>query len=134
MSVHAELSQTAIAVAHLPGKGRGVVARRNFAAGQTIERSPVIAVSRDDVARIRQTRLAQYYFEWGEDCQQGAIALGCGSLYNHSYTPNARYEFVEAEECLEFIALCDIAAGEEITINYNNLEESAADPVKFDVR
>jgi SET domain-containing protein len=83
---------------------------------------------------VRQTRLAHYYFEWGDDCQQAAIALGYGSLYNHSYNPNARYVFRESEECLEFIALRDIEPGEEITINYNNLEESAAHPVKFEVR
>jgi hypothetical protein len=41
--------------------------------------------------------------------------------------------FRENEECLEFVALSDIAAGEEVTINYNNLEESAANPLHFAV-
>ena len=94
----------------------------------------MIVVPSEDVALIRQTKLASYYYEWGEDCEQGAIALGYGSLYNHSYEPNARFEFHEDQDCLEFIALREIEAGEEITINYNNLEESAADPVRFDVR
>jgi hypothetical protein len=129
-----ELQSHSLAVARLPGKGRGVIAFRNYSAGALIERPPVIVIAREDVPLIRQTRLAHYYFEWGDDCQHGAIALGCGSLYNHSYTPNARYEFRESEECLEFIALRDIEPGEEITINYNNLAESAANPVKFDVR
>ena len=123
-----------ITVHYLDGKGRGVVAEQTFASGELIERPPVIVIPREDVPLIRQTRLAHYYFEWGEDCQEGAIALGCGSLYNHSYTPNARYVFRESEECLEIIALKDIAAGEEITINYNNIEESAANPVRFEVR
>ena len=123
-----------IAIATFPGKGRGVVAQRHFQAGETIERPPVIVVPSEDVALIRQTKLASYYYEWGEDCEQGAIALGYGSLYNHSYEPNARFEFHEDQDCLEFIALREIEAGEEITINYNNLEESAADPVRFDVR
>lgn len=129
-----ELPATSIAVAQLPGKGRGVVAFRDFSAGALIERPPVIVISRDDVRLIRQTRLVSYYFEWGDDCDQAAIALGYGSLYNHSYTPNARYVFRESEECLEFIALRDIEAGEEITINYNNLEESAANPLPFIVK
>ena len=90
-------------------------------------------IGQDDVPLLRQTRLEHYYFEWGHDCQQAAIALGYGSLYNHSYTPNARYVFRESEECLEFIALREIQAGEEITINYNNLEESAANPLPFTV-
>jgi SET domain-containing protein len=125
---------SAIAIATFAGKGRGVVAQRRFRAGETIERPPVIVISPEELALIRKTKLASYYYEWGADCRQGAIALGFGSLYNHSYDPNARFVFHEDEECLEFIALCDIEPGEEITINYNNLEESAANPMRFDVQ
>lgn len=123
-----------LAIERFPNKGRGVVAMRSFRAGEMIERVPVIVVPAEDVPLIRQTRLASYYYEWGDDCRQGAIALGSGSLYNHSYTPNARYEFREREECLEFVALRDIALGEEITINYNNLGPSAGQPLPFAVR
>jgi hypothetical protein len=129
-----EIASQRVAVTTIPNKGRGVVALRPFAAGETIERPPVIVIPREEAPLIRDTRLAHYYFEWGDDCQQAAIALGCGSLYNHSYTPNARYEFREDEECLEFIALCDIQPGEEITINYNNLGPSKANALKFDVK
>ena len=122
-----------IGVSHFEGKGAAVVAERAFRAGDTIERSPVIALPVADTALIRETRLAGYYYEWGADCKQAAIALGYGSLYNHSYEPNARFVFHESEECLEFIALGDITPGEEITINYNNLEESAANPLRFTV-
>ena len=122
-----------ISIRHFPGKGRGVVAERKFQAGETIERPPVLVIPADEAPLIRDTRLAHYYFEWGDDCKQAAIALGYGSLYNHSYTPNARYEFREGEDCLEFIALRDIELGEEITINYNNLGPSADRPLKFSV-
>jgi SET domain-containing protein len=122
-----------IAVKHFPGKGRGVVAERHFRAGETIERAPVIVIPREEAPLIRDTRLAHYYYEWGDDCREAAIALGYGSLYNHSYTPNARYEFREDQECLEFFALRDIEPGEEITINYNNLGRDAAKPLKFEV-
>jgi SET domain-containing protein len=123
-----------LVIRHLPGKGRGVVAARLFRAGETIERPPVIVIPRDEVRLIRETHLAHYYYEWGEDDDEGAIALGYGSLYNHSYAPNARFEFHEAEHCLEFIATRDIALGEEITINYNNLGPDADKPLKFDVK
>jgi SET domain-containing protein len=134
MATHSVSERMSIAIAKFPGKGRGVVARRAFRAGETIERPPVIVIPREQVGLIRETRLGTYYYEWGDDCKQAAIALGFGSLYNHSYEPNARFEFHEDEECLEFIALRDIEPGEEITINYNNLEESAANPVKFEVK
>src|SRR5438105_5668568 len=120
-----------ISIRRFPDKGRGVIADRRFQAGETIERPPVIVISANEAPLIRDTRLKSYYFEWGDDCKQAAIALGYGSLYNHSYTPSARYEFREDEECLEFIALRDIEPGEEITINYNNLGPSANDPLKF---
>jgi SET domain-containing protein len=123
-----------LTVHRLPGKGRGVVALRPFKAGETIERPPVIVIPKEEAPRIRDTRLVHYYFEWGDDCQSAAIALGYGSLYNHSYSPNARYVFRESDECLEFIALRDIEPGEEITINYNNLGPSKANPLTFDVK
>lgn len=109
------------------------MAQRPFGEGEIIERPPVIVIPAAEAPTIRATRLAGYFFEWGEDCRQAAIALGYGSLYNHSYAPNARYVFQEADECLEFVALRAIAAGEEITINYNNLEESASNPLHFAV-
>jgi SET domain-containing protein len=123
-----------LAIRHFPGKGRGVVALRRFQAGESIERPPVIVVPPTEAPRILDTRLVHYYYEWGDDCKSAAIALGYGSLYNHSYTPNSRYEFREDEECLEIIALRDIEAGEEITINYNNLGPSANHPLEFQVR
>ena len=123
-----------IAARNIPGKGRGVVAQRHFEAGETIERPPVIVIPPEEVALLRQTKLGSYYYEWGADCRQGAIALGYGSLYNHSYDPNARFVFHDDQDCLEFIALRDIEPGEEITINYNNIEESAANPMRFEVR
>lgn len=129
-----EVAGGSIAVDLVPGKGRGVFAMRKFRMGETIERCPVIVIPASEAPLIRDTRLAHYYFEWGDDCKQAAIALGYGSLYNHSYSPNARYEFREAEECLEFIALGDIQAGEEITINYNNLGPSASQALKFEVK
>jgi SET domain-containing protein len=125
---------TSIAIKHFPGKGLGVVAMGPLRAGETIERAPVIVIPPEEAPLIRDTRLAHYYYEWGDDCRAAAIALGYGSLYNHSYTPNARYEFREAEVCLEFLALRDIEPGEEITINYNNLGPSATQPLKFEVR
>jgi hypothetical protein len=56
---------------------------------------------------------------------------GYGSLYNHSYRPNARYVDL-AGRTKVFTALRDIAAGEEITVNYNG-EPGDVTPVGFEV-
>ena len=59
-----------------------------------------------------------------------ALALGYGSLYNHSYRPNARYEDV-GPRTKSFLAIRDIG-GEEITVNYNGKPRSRT-AVWFDV-
>jgi SET domain-containing protein len=125
-------SPSAVCIVSVPGRGRGVAAARAIARGERIERAPVIVLSASELAAISTTRLARYYFEWGEDDSMGAIVLGYGSLYNHSFEPNAEYEFREDELAIDYLALRDIAAGEEITINYNNTGEHAAHPIQFD--
>ncbi|HNE48113.1 MAG TPA: SET domain-containing protein-lysine N-methyltransferase, partial [Saprospiraceae bacterium] len=60
-----------------------------------------------------------------------AIALGYGSLYNHSYNPNARYEVDFDEEVIRFYTLSTIKAGGEITVNYNG-DWQDQNPVWFD--
>jgi len=75
------------------------------------------------------TGLASYCFEWGEGTL--ALALGYGSLYNHSYQPNARYDDPGGQSMV-FTAIEDIAPGDEITINYN-AEPLDQSPVGFKV-
>ncbi|MBI1314802.1 SET domain-containing protein-lysine N-methyltransferase [bacterium] len=115
-----------IEVRRVRGKGRGVFARRPIAEGDEIERAPVLLVA-DDC--LYGTPLADYAFEWSKG--KVALALGYGSLYNHSYQPNAQY-FYGGPQVKVFYAIRDIAAGEEITINYNS-EPTDQSPVWFDV-
>lgn len=61
----------------------------------------------------------KYYFLKEPEENRAAIALGFGSLYNHSYEPNATYEKQLEEGCIDFRALSDIPADTEITVNYN---------------
>lgn len=104
----------------LPGAGRGMFAIQDFATGDLIESCPVIALpDTKDRARLRRTGLVNYYFLWGPHRTQAAICLGYGSLYNHSYAPNARWDKQVDAERVDFYALSDIRAGEEITVNYN---------------
>jgi hypothetical protein len=124
---HSEL----ICVKRVRGKGRGVFARQLIAEGTIIERVPVL------LAPIEQFQgesagsvLSNYCFLRNRSTV--AFALGYGSLYNHSYTPNARYE-EEAGALMVFSAIRAIAPGEEITINYNGEPEDQS-PVGFEVR
>lgn len=119
---------TGIRMAHsaLEGAGRGVFASRDFLEGELIESCPVIALPNPrDRARLRRTGLINYYFLWGPERTQAAICLGYGSLYNHSYEPNARWEKRIEDERMDFYAVRPIHEGEEITVNYNGAPDDS---------
>ena len=114
----------AVEVKRARGKGRGGFARRPIRKGEVIERVPVLVLEEEDYRKEMDTRiLAGYVFAWGEGTI--ALALGYGSLYNHSYKPNARYQDV-APTTKQFVALRDIKPGEEVTVNYNGSPRSRA--------
>lgn len=99
------------------GKGKSVFTAQVIPKGSSIEICPTILLGSADCATIHDTKLHDYYFLWGTS-GDGAIALGFGSIYNHSSQANADYEMLLKEELISIIAIRDIEAGEEITINY----------------
>lgn len=123
-------ASSCIEVKRIPGKGRGVFATEMISAGTVFERVPVIVMPAEDILESTDNCvLANYVFDWGRGTM--ALALGYGSLYNHSYSPNARYDD-KGRQTKIFTALRDIEAGEEITVNYNGHEDDQS-PVGFDV-
>ncbi len=113
------LQQTGIFVAPSDLHGRGVFAARDIGAGEIIEICPVLLFPKAQLPHVRQTMLDDYYFDWGNEGDMFALALGYGSIYNHDYDANADYDMDFDAETLDILALRDIPAGEEITINYN---------------
>ena len=111
-------------------RGRAMFACRKFLKGELIERAPVIPINQKQWPSAEKTILSDYAFDWGEHDEHAAIALGYVSIYNHSYTPNAQLEELLDELMMEVVAIRDIQAGEEITINYNGDPESQ-DPLWF---
>lgn len=103
-------------IENVKGKGRGVIAAKDFKKGAIIERSPVIVIPSHESKYILQTILINYCFIWGHN--ELAIALGFGSLFNHSYYPNAVYFSRIKDMCIEFYALDNIQKDQEIMINY----------------
>jgi uncharacterized protein len=123
-----------ITIQQSPERGRGVFAARQFEAGETIEICPVIVLSEADARKLDDTGLYNYYFGWGQDGVAAAIALGCGSLYNHSEAPNAAYQKDFADRTVAFFAITDIAPGQEIFVKYNPGPAAEDGKVWFDVR
>src|SRR3954451_14129541 len=110
-----------IEVKRVKGKGRGVFARRLIRKGDLIERVPMLVLPVEQCAE--GSVVSDYCFDWGRGTV--ALALGYGSLSNHSYEPNSRYDDV-GPQTKEFTALRDIRPGEEITVNYNGEPRSRA--------
>jgi SET domain-containing protein len=102
-------------------KGRGVFASAAIGAGALIEAAPVVIVPGDQRKLLDDTILHDYYFVWDDADGDGraAVALGLVSLCNHSRRPSARIRRNRARETLDLLALTPIAAGREITIDYN---------------
>ncbi len=113
------IQQSAIYFAESDKHGRGVFAARDIEDGEIIEVCPVIVFPERDKKLLDQTFLYDYYFDWGENGSEFALCLGYGSLYNHDYEPNAEYTMDFGSETIDFHALRNIRAGEEITVSYN---------------
>jgi hypothetical protein len=109
--------------------GRGIFALRNIKKGELIEEAHVIVIPISEWKLIRKSILSNYVFHWGED---KALALGYGSLYNHSYTPNARYITNLENQSIDFYARADMQEGEEITVNYHGAPTDQS-PLWFEV-
>jgi SET domain-containing protein len=99
--------------------GRGVFSAIYISAGTLIEICPMIVLPEEDFQKIHDSSLHDYYFLWGDEEKQCAIALGFGSLYNHDYEPNARYFVDPEDETMEIHAIREIFPGDEITVTYN---------------
>ena len=108
-----------IAVRSSTGKGRGVFATEPIAAGRLIEEAPVIAMPAVEIEHLEKIALQDYYFQWGPDQGDAALALGLCTLSNHSFDANCRFIARHDSGTMSFVALRDIEAGEEVTINYN---------------
>ena len=82
--------------------------------GSIVEACPALVLSVDDI-RDNGT-LSCYVYDWGDE--RVALALGYGSLYNHSERPNAYAEIDHVRNMIIIKALRRIEADEEVTLNY----------------
>ena len=106
-------------VAPIAGKGRAVFTKHRIGAGEIIEDSPVIVMQKEDRIHLDKTLLHDYIFEWGHSKDQCCMALGLIPIYNHSYESNCEYFMNFDEDNIIVKTVRPVAAGEELTINYN---------------
>jgi SET domain-containing protein len=94
--------------------GRGVFACRDIAAGETVERCAVLTMPACEYELVSSL----HGYVWCADDDTVVLALGCGSLYNHTDDPSCTAELDLDDATLWIVARRDIAAGEELTVSY----------------
>lgn len=93
--------------------GRGVFAAQPFKKGEVIERCPILLVP---LCEHDLVVMKEYIFDFHGT---PAIALGLGSLYNHSRDPNVWYSFMsDGIDWIEMRAARDIDMGEQLFVDY----------------
>lgn len=102
-------------------KGRGVFAARAFSAGEVVEECPVLLLRKPYEALHKELKTMVFYWDQpaGSSSTQ-ALALGYGTLYNHSNPSNLRYETDSDALLIRLVAVRDIHPDEELTINYSS--------------
>lgn len=122
----------ALYAAEAPGKGLGMFTDETIPADTIIETAPVIIMTGEERKLLDQTRLHDYIFEWTPEGQNlCCMAQGYISLYNHSYTSNCEYLMDYDAGTMHIFTVREIAAGEEVTINYNG-DWNDSKPVWFE--
>ncbi|KAF7299058.1 Histone-lysine methyltransferase Set7 [Mycena indigotica] len=106
-------------VTHSVEKGRGLVANQPIAAHTLIETSPVLLFSKDEwESHGKHTILDHYTFNWKNGSM--ALALGLGSLFNHSDTPNVSYTIQPDSDMIIYTTTRAIEQDEELCIYYGS--------------
>ena len=105
----------------IPGKGRGVFARRALPAGTIIDWAPVSCFPEGDLKTDdhHASQSLHHVFTWSrEPGRERAFAWGLLALYNHSETPNIRMDDGPVPDSMAAIALRAIEPGEELCFDY----------------
>lgn len=109
----------ALVVREMPGRGRCVFAAHDIQKGTRLLADPIIFVPREESKYTDPCVVGRYVFEWNDDGDL-CVVLGIGSLINHGLPENVRLDSNLEERTMDFFALRDIAAGEELVYDYGH--------------
>ncbi|KAL4250750.1 hypothetical protein ABKN59_006080 [Abortiporus biennis] len=119
--IHApdHLNRTGCRIGITEGKGRGVYAVQQIPVRTVIEISPVLLFAKDEYAQHgKHTVLDHYTFNWPDG--RMALALGLGSLFNHSDNPNVSFSLDTETESIRYTTSRIVSPGEELCIFYGH--------------
>jgi SET domain-containing protein len=108
--------QASLAIQDCGLKGRGIVTRRPIPSRTIIDISPILLFPTEEYNQHGQfTQLDHYTYRW----QGGmALALGLGSMFNHSNKPNVGFQRDFPNKVIRYSTLREIEEGEELCISY----------------
>jgi SET domain-containing protein len=101
--------------------GHGVFATKNIPAETTLEECHHLRIKEQDCSGIIDDYV--YGLESGnnnpeETSEYYSLPLGLGSIFNHSEEHNTEYWHDTERDLIVFYAIKDVAAGEQLFINY----------------
>lgn len=99
-------------------KGRGLFASQDIAPGSLIHEAPCLRVVKEEYEKLMRFTILEHYL-FNADKGDKFLALGYGSLFNHSQRPNVDYRVDSTNLCIRYI--CGhkpILKDEELTISY----------------
>lgn len=106
---------------------------KNFAVGEIIENAPVLIFDTKGRKNLERTKLSHYIYPW-RSTRGAALVLGYGSIYNHSFSPNADWKQNFKTHSMVYRALRPIKKSEEITVNYNGEPDDKTEIDWFEIK
>jgi SET domain-containing protein len=98
------------------GKGWGAFCSRKIPKKAVFNVTTLLPLTVREARLMSGSSLEPYWYEFGTKSR--AIALGLGSIMNHSDEPNCSFYYSKTKRTLTFYALRDIPAHEELTHDY----------------
>ncbi|KAG0268442.1 hypothetical protein BGZ95_002461 [Linnemannia exigua] len=109
-------NQSTLQIQDCGAKGRGVVTTVAIPARTIIDISPILLFPSEEYSTHgRYTQLDHYTYRWKGGM---ALALGLGSMFNHSNSPNVGFQRDIDSGLIKYSTLREIHAGEELCISY----------------
>lgn len=101
--------------------GRGLYATRKIYANEIVEVCEILVLSPEDTVKVNETDLKWYTFVYDKAAKQDCIVLGNGEIFNHSDTPNVKYDLVRYGNRFKmvFCTVADVEPGEQLFTDYN---------------
>lgn len=98
------------------GKGWGAFCAKKIPRHADFDVTPLLVLSVRESKALAGSKLEDYWYDF--DKNRRAIALGLGSMMNHSSKPNCSFHFSKTKRTLTFFSLKNIPAHTELTHDY----------------